>query len=132
MKNPILDVMSMFYHILSSSTDYRKRFFERYRPAFGDYYFCSYCGRPVKKDRVTVDHLYPVDRVKTSRSLRRRLEKCGYDSVNDPKNLVPACRSCNSRKGTKTGLWIIAGSLGRIQPLWFVRWPARIAVIKRA
>ena len=46
-------------------------------------YCCFYCG---SLDKLTIDHKLPISR--------------GGD--NDFNNLVPACRSCNSRKHNKT------------------------------
>lgn len=52
------------------------------------YGFCVYCG---KKKKLTIDHVVPIDR----------------GGTNDMDNLVPACKSCNSRKNTKSLLsWL--------------------------
>jgi len=53
----------------------------------------------------------------------------GISGANDAKNLVAACRRCNSKKGTKMGLWIVRGFLGRSELLWKIRKLARIAII---
>ena len=45
---------------------------------------CDYCWRALDENTVTLDHIDPAIR--------------GYD----PYNLVFACRSCNSRKGSRT------------------------------
>jgi 5-methylcytosine-specific restriction endonuclease McrA len=55
-------------------------------------YRCVYCG--TKPKRLTQDHVTP-------------LSKGGSHTVS---NIVPACRSCNSRKGT-------GGPIVPIQPL---------------
>lgn len=47
---------------------------------------CAYCHASLPDDRVTWDHVTPVSR----------------EGTNDPGNLVPACGSCNGRKGAKT------------------------------
>ena len=44
---------------------------------------CAYCLRPC--DKLEQDHVVPLSR----------------GGAHDPTNIVPACRSCNSRKGTK-------------------------------
>ena len=46
-------------------------------------YTCAYCHRPTK--RLTVDHVVPISR----------------GGRNEISNIVPACRSCNSRKGAR-------------------------------
>ena len=49
------------------SSDYRKQFFKQNKPALiYIWYFCAYCGRPVRKKYVTVDHLVPVAIAKNS------------------------------------------------------------------
>ena len=47
---------------------------------------CWYCGKKLKMEEVTIDHLYPQD--------------LGGPTI--PKNLVPSCTKCNSRKGNLT------------------------------
>lgn len=111
------------------SSDYRKVFFRTYPPIFGDKYFCAYCGRLYKKNWISIDHLYPVAKVRSNTKLKEHLKKIGASSVNDPKNLVPACLRCNQSKGTKTGLWILKGKIGRHQRLWIVRWVIRLALV---
>lgn len=111
------------------STDYRRKFFAANPPAFGKYYFCSYCGMPVTKKEVQVDHLYPVDKVKSSAVLQERLRRKGASSVNSLINLVPACKRCNQKKSAHMGFWILLGQIGRHQRLWFIRWPVRLAII---
>lgn len=49
-------------------------------------YLCFWCGRELWDKHVTKDHLQPLSRG-------------GSDDIT---NVVPACRSCNSRKGSKT------------------------------
>lgn len=111
------------------SSDYRRVFFQTYPPIFKDKYFCAYCGRLYQKDKISVDHLYPVAKVRSNTRLKDHLKKMGATSVNDPMNLVPACLRCNQSKGTKTGLWILKGKIGRHQRLWIVRWIVRLALV---
>jgi hypothetical protein len=47
---------------------------------------CCYCGSKLTRSGMTIDHLHPVAK----------------GGRNDLANLVPACRSCNSSKGTKS------------------------------
>ena len=49
---------------------------------------CAYCGREV--DKLCIDHVYPV-------TLEYIAHKFTID-VNDEKNLLPACFSCNNYK----------------------------------
>lgn len=115
------------------STDYRKEFFRYYPPAFRmfgkRYYFCSYCGVPVSTKKMQVDHLYPVAKVRSSRALQNKLRRSGLSSVNDRRNLVPACPACNRKKSSRMGFWIPAGMIGRHQKIWPVRWMIRIIAI---
>lgn len=48
---------------------------------------CHYCGTMTKRADVTLDHVYP-------KALGGR---------NEARNLVPACFSCNQRKGARVG-----------------------------
>lgn len=49
-------------------------------------YRCAYCGKPLEGDDETIDHAVPISR----------------GGTNDIENLVPCCRSCNSKKHDKT------------------------------
>lgn len=49
-----------------------------------DGHTCAYCGQPAD----TVDHLMPV--------------KKHPDQAMNPENLISACRSCNSAKGSRS------------------------------
>ena len=105
------------------SSDYRRVFFEACAPNAGKCrYFCAYCGFPVRKERITVDHLIAVKRAQRSRFYLNLLRKWDCESVNDVRNLVPSCRRCNSRKGTKAGVWVLLGELGRHSLFWIVMW----------
>lgn len=121
------------YYVVSSfssrSGNYRKQFFMKIRPFVSDIYFCAYCGKILHKKDVTVDHLYPVGKVRKSPWLQRKLRRQGILSVNDVKNLVPACEKCNQHKAAKTGLWVIRGKLGRHPYLWIFRHGLRIGIL---
>lgn len=109
---------------------YRNTFLQNNEPIFlKRYYFCAYCGKPIKKEKVEVDHLYPIGRVKYKRRLKRRLKRKGISNVNDQKNLVPSCKKCNRRKGRKMGMWVIRGKIGRVQKLWYLRHGIRITFL---
>jgi len=47
---------------------------------------CRYCSKDLSEEVTTIDHMIPLSR----------------GGTNWPSNLVPACASCNSRKGDKT------------------------------
>lgn len=83
------------------SRNYRNEFFNHYHPLFWDVYLCAYCGKPVRKKNITVDHIIPIDKVNKSISLQQTLINMGADSVNCFQNLTPACSKCNSKKSAK-------------------------------
>lgn len=85
--------------------------FIRANPGFHGYYICRYCGKPLKKDKMTVDHRIPVRKAETSWLYRKLLMRYPR-GVNDVRNLVPACEKCNKRKGSKTGIWLLRGYTG--------------------
>lgn len=114
------------------STSYRKEFFGHTKPVLQNRYVCAYCGRLLKEKDVTVDHIYPVHAAKTDINIQNKLKYKGFSDINDIKNLVAACRSCNRRKGTKMGIWILKGKLGRSPVLWCIRKSVRLAVIVAA
>ena len=111
------------------SADYRRRFFRANPPHIMDMYFCAYCGRLKRRRYITVDHLYPVGRASRSIQLQRKLRKMGIRNINSVRNLVPACKRCNSRKGKKMGLWIIRGRIGRHPGIWVMRHTMRLITV---
>ena len=108
---------------------YRKQFFQANSPVWRRYYFCAYCGRLVPLEQLTVDHLYPIARARRDVRLQQKLKRKGVLNINDTANLVPACRSCNSKKGVKMGSRILKGKLGRHPWYWKVRHTLRIILI---
>ena len=124
------DAAGLSFEIINTfgrrSTGYRKAFERHARPAIGNLYFCAYCGRLLLPDDVTVDHLYPVSRVRRDMKLQKKLARRGITDVNDMANLVPSCARCNAAKGDSIGLWILRGRLGRHPTVWFLRHTVRI------
>lgn len=116
------------YSEYTRNNDYRKKFFEKNRGFLGGYYLCSYCGIPLRKENATVDHIFPIDKVSKSKFYQIVLKLFHINNVNDTENLAPACRHCNSKKGTKMGLWILLGFLGRYLACWYFVWTI-IAII---
>lgn len=110
------------------SSDYRRIFFIYNKPAIRNKYICAYCGRLLSKDKVTVDHLYPIGKAAKSVKYQKKLNRRGVKNINEPKNLVPACKRCNMHKSAKTGLWIIRGKIGRYKYIWYIRWVLRLVL----
>jgi len=109
-------------------TDYRRRYFSSHTPDIGNMYICVYCGKWMRREKTTVDHLYPIGRVSRDLALQKKLSGKGIQNINDSKNLVAACNSCNNRKKDAMGLWILKGKLGRHKWLWCIRYLLRAAV----
>ena len=99
------------------SSDYRKEFFEHYQPP----YRCRYCNKALTRSEVFIDHIVPIGQVKKNSSARMKLYARGISEVNDIRNLVPSCKSCNERKGMKLGLWYWKGILGKYKWYWVIR-----------
>ena len=115
------------------NTDYREIFFASFPPNSGDRYLCAYCGRRLKKDDVTVDHIYPVSKAASSIRIQEKLRRKGLTGINDIKNLTPACAVCNERKSAKTNMWwMIRGVIGRNSLIWKIRKTVRTAVFLAA
>ena len=110
-------------------TNYRREFFKTYKPHIAGRYYCAYCGRLLRRDKLTVDHIYPVWQVKHSLRLQKRLKRRGIPNVNSAKNLVAACAPCNSKKGKSMGTWIIRGKLGRHPTYWNIVHAVRIFLL---
>lgn len=107
------------------SADYRKDFFKVAKPAVEAKYRCAYCGRKFTYKNITVDHIIPVNQMQYSKKARKLAKRFGIENVNDTKNLVAACRSCNSKKGIKMGSWVYKGIIGKSETLWKIRMGAR-------
>lgn len=65
----------------------RKAWVKANPPDHSGYWYCSYCGKALKKDEMTLDHIWP----RTKRG----------DLIHEFSNLTPACYDCNRRKGSK-------------------------------
>lgn len=100
----------------SRSNNYRDKFFKTHEGP----YRCIYCHKKIRKDQIEVDHLIPISKAKNSLLARNLLYISGISDVNDPKNLVASCRRCNRKKGSKMGVWIIRGYLGRYRAYWII------------
>lgn len=88
---------------------YRERYISAHPPKNGKYR-CVYCGRLVPKEKMEVDHVVAVDRVKKNWLYRL----CVPNGVNDISNLVCSCHRCNHKKSSKGGLWIIRGHFWKV------------------
>ena len=110
------------------SRNYRNEFFAKNKTVSGRYR-CAYCGRKLEREKITIDHIFPVHCMEEYPAVRKRAALFGIRGSNDLKNLVPACRRCNLRKGTRMGWWIIKGFLGRTWWYWPVRKLLRLTVI---
>ena len=98
------------------ANNYRQTFFARTQAP----YRCRYCNKKLQKNKVVVDHIVPVAKAQKKASARMMLavKRCG--SVNDIRNLAPACRDCNSKKSDKMGLWVVRGWLGKYKLYWII------------
>lgn len=98
--------------------DYRKDYFASHEPIRKSKYHCAYCGRLLPKDELAVDHIIPVQKAQASRFWQRVLSVFCPDGVNDQRNLTTACTHCNSKKGSKAGIWVLRGYLGKHFVFW--------------
>lgn len=88
---------------------YRTRYIAAHPPKHGKYR-CVYCGRRITKEKMQVDHIIAVNRVKKNWLYRL----CVPKGINELENLVCSCPKCNRRKGDKGGLWAIRGKFWKI------------------
>lgn len=100
---------------------YRGVFFRNHRPVIFGMYYCAYCGKLLRKNDVTVDHLYSISAVGRDARMQRKMRRKGYRNVNDQRNLVASCERCNLKKGEHQGFWVIRGSFGRMNLYWTFR-----------
>lgn len=108
---------------------YRKDFLKYNKGLFGCLYFCAYCGRPITRKNMQVDHHIAINFVKHNPLFKLYFGICNVISnffgrilhgskwkqnkgVNVTYNLLPACPRCNNKKSDKGGLWIIRGMIG--------------------
>ena len=112
----------------TGSNNYRKDFFEHYKPFFLKYYFCIYCGRLISKKNLQVDHIIPIHKAKTSKWVRWYLRKFPK-GVNDYRNMGAACCYCNLEKSSKMGLWVLRGRIGKSNAFQVIRWLIRLFLI---
>ena len=114
----------------SRSEDYRRKFFQKNRGIFrGGNYHCSYCGKILRPNKMQVDHLIPVYRVKRFGFGRLMMHISGIEDINDVKNLIPSCERCNAAKGSKMGLWLVRGAIGRHFWVWLFWWSFLLAAV---
>ena len=88
---------------------YRTRYIAAHPPKHGKYR-CVYCGRRITKEKMQVDHIIAVNRVKKNWLYRL----CVPKGINELENLVCSCPKCNRRKGDKGGLWAIRGKFWKV------------------
>lgn len=74
-----------------NSYNYRDKFLKHNPGYFNSFYICSQCLKPITKDELEVDHIFPISR---------------WWAPNHLINLVSTCRTCNRKKSDKIGFWI--------------------------
>ena len=95
------------------SSNYRKAFIDHYERKDGKYYRCAYCGKKLTKDKMTVDHIVPIDKVQHSWTYRQFIRLMNISDINELRNLAPACERCNKKKGRKVKGYLLNGLTGR-------------------
>ena len=105
------------------SSNYKKKWTEA-NPSWHGMYLCTYCGWIVPADKITVDHIVPIQAAK--RSLK--FEQSGRN-VNDLENLCGSCMKCNRNKSDKQGLWVVRGRLFRKPFLRRLRFAIRMVLL---
>ncbi len=102
------------------NTSYRSKYFRNnYGILHSSIFLCAYCGKPIRKKKVVVDHLVSIKSCQENRIAKLYIKLFCNDDVNDIKNLVPSCKKCNLKKGTDTGLWWLLGKLGKHRVFWY-------------
>lgn len=81
--------------------NYRDDYFRRHKGLFGlGIYFCSYCGKPIRRRNSHVDHIIPKS--KNQYLLNRSF------------NTTIACPKCNLRKSDKVDFRIVQGYASKV------------------
>ncbi len=60
-------------------------------------------GKKKSKDKITIDHIFPVHCMEEYPAVRRRAALFGIHGSNDMKNLCTACMRCNQKKRSENG-----------------------------
>ena len=83
------------YNLITMTSPEAKRLWRR---AIKEHFGCTcvYCGKSYELHELTLDHVHP--------------KAFGGDDVNS--NIVPACRGCNIRKGTRNWLQFMRDTFG--------------------
>lgn len=84
-------------------------------------YRCRYCNKLLKKEYMEIDHIIPINKVKKPGILRDLLNFKNIKDVNDLQNLCPSCHKCNTKKGQKTGIWLVRAKLGTYKWYWNIK-----------
>ncbi len=112
--------------------NYRSDFLKTNKGLFGCIYLCAYCGRPMGRKKMQVDHHIAINHVKNNplyklyfglhniatnlvsrvKCLMTGAKYSRQTGVNVSYNLLPACPKCNNKKSDKGGMWIIRGYIG--------------------
>ena len=96
------------------NASYRKDFVSHYKKHNDEYFRCAYCGKKITSQKMTVDHIIPIDKVQHYWKYRLLMILSGMNNVNDICNLTPACERCNKRKGKKISLrYYLKGKIGK-------------------
>lgn len=95
------------------SNNYRKTLIENYQKKNNKYYRCAYCGKKLTQDKMTVDHIVPIDKVQHMWRYRQLIRLMKISDINDLRNLAPACDRCNKKKGRTLKGYFISGMTGR-------------------
>lgn len=83
-----------------NSYNYRDKFLKHHPGYFNSFYVCSQCLKPITKDELEVDHIFPISR---------------WWAPNHLINLVSTCRNCNRKKSDKVSFSIqIRSIFGKI------------------
>lgn len=112
----------------SRSSSYRNKFFIETNNKKS--YRCVYCGKTFPRKRITVDHIVPVSLTKRSKLARLLLKIRGCSGVNDIKNLVPSCYSCNNNKSDELNLkYMFLSRVGNYRFYWIIRLIVQISIL---
>lgn len=80
------------------SNSYRSQFFACHPSATGKYR-CAYCGKKKPKDKITIDHIFPVHCMEKYPAVRKRAALFGIHGSNDRKTYVlPVCGAIRKKK----------------------------------